>query len=64
MNTDKFSRDTSSQALISTDTAGVSAYRTRRAKSQRMADIEDQLNSIQEQMAELRQLMINFTKAK
>lgn len=60
LTTDTFTRDTSSSALLNKDVQGATAYKLRRQKSARIQMVEDQINSMAEEMKSIKEMLTSF----
>ena len=52
-----YARDTRSQALINSDHQGLLAYKTRREKSQKLQDLERDINTVKSDLLEIKELL-------
>lgn len=60
METSTLARDTATQALLNTDVAGLQAYKSRRQKSEKLLDLERDINTIKTQIREIHELVKNI----
>lgn len=54
---DTFLRDVHSKALINTDARGAQAYKVRREKSDRLLALEKHINSVVQDIAEMKEMI-------
>lgn len=52
-----FHRDRSSKALLNTDIRGVAAYKARREKSKQLEVLEEQINTVRNDITEIKMLL-------
>jgi hypothetical protein len=50
-NTDKYTRDRASNALLSNDAEGLAAYKARKNQSRKLDEVCDDINSLKEDLA-------------
>ena len=57
MSEHKFIRDTTSNAIINTDIDGLRRYKARKAESKRILDLKNEVDSIKNEMSEIKHLL-------
>ena len=57
MSEHKFIRDTTSNAIINTDIEGLRRYKARKAESKRILDLKNEVDSIKDEMSEIKHLL-------
>lgn len=57
-------RDTQSQALLNIDNEGLSAYRARREKARVMDSMVEEVNTMRQDINEIKQLLSRFLESK
>lgn len=57
METTTFLRDQNSKALLNTDIRGVAAYKARREKSKQLQVLEEQINTVRNDLSEIKILL-------
>jgi len=62
MSEHKFIRDTTSNAIINTDIEGLRKYKARKAESKKIVDLKNDVDSIKDEMSEIRQLLTKLVE--
>tara|TARA_R110002167_G_scaffold58368_1_gene165435 strand:+ start:375 stop:575 length:201 start_codon:yes stop_codon:yes gene_type:complete len=62
MSEHKFIRDTTSNAIINTDIDGLRRYKARKAESRKILDLKDEVDSIKNEMSEIKNLLIKLVE--
>jgi len=62
MSEHKFIRDATSNAIINTDIDGLRRYKTRKAESRKILDLKDEVDSIKNEMSEIKNLLIKLVE--
>jgi hypothetical protein len=62
MSEHKFIRDTTSNAIINTDIDGLRRYKARKAESKKIVDLKNDVDSIKDEMSEIRQLLTKLVE--
>ena len=62
MSEHKFIRDTTSNAIINTDIEGLRRYKARKAESKKIVDLKNDVDSIKDEMSEIRQLLTKLVE--
>ena len=60
MSEHKFIRDTTSNAIINTDIDGLRKYKARKAESRKIVDLKNEVDSIKNEMSEIKHLLIKL----
>jgi hypothetical protein len=60
MSEHKFIRDATSNAIINTDIDGLRKYKARKAESRKIVDLKNEVDSIKEEMSEIKHLLIKL----
>ena len=58
----KYIRDTTSNAIINTDIDGLRKYKARKAESRKIVDLKNDVDSIKDEMSEIRQLLTKLVE--
>ena len=58
----KYIRDTTSNAIINTDIEGLRRYKARKAESKKIVDLKNDVDSIKDEMSEIRQLLTKLVE--
>ena len=58
----KFIRDTTSYEIINTDIDGLRRYKARKAESKKIVDLKNDVDSIKDEMSEIRQLLTKLVE--
>ena len=58
----KYIRDTTSNAIINTDIDGLRRYKARKAESKKIVDLKNDVDSIKDEMSEIRQLLTKLVE--
>jgi hypothetical protein len=62
MSEHKFIRDATSNAIINTDIDGLRRYKARKAESRKILDLKDEVDSIKNEMSEIKNLLIKLVE--
>lgn len=57
MDATKIFRDSKSSAVISTDNAGLDAYKAKREQQQKIKKLETDINTVKEELSEIKNLL-------
>lgn len=57
MEDNKIRRDTSSLAIINTDTDGLTAYKSRRNSKDKMKELETDINSVKQELTDIKNML-------
>lgn len=57
VDTDKYQRDSFSKAIISTDLAGMEAYKARKKKMSELEEYGEQINTLKQEMVDIKGLL-------
>lgn len=55
-----YKRDPNTQALLNSDSAGLEAYQTTRARLNKIADLENNINTVKDEVLELKKLLLKI----
>ena len=58
----KYIRDATSNAIINTDIEGLRRYKARKAESKKIVDLKNDVDSIKDEMSEIRQLLTKLVE--
>ena len=58
----KYIRDATSNAIINTDIDGLRRYKARKAESKKIVDLKNDVDSIKDEMSEIRQLLTKLVE--
>lgn len=58
----KYIRDATSNAIINTDIEGLRRYKARKAESKRILDLKNEVDSIKDEMSEIKQLLTKLVE--